>query len=493
MKKKNLFIFTLLVAVSLFVSPSNCLAKKDKENYHITVTVKNCPDSILLLGQYYAENIYILDTAHLDRHGRYVFSSSQKQLYPGLHFITTYDQREWVDFVIYNEPLDFSFSTDNADWVANMEVKNSRENEIFFDYQRTSGRISREFTEAMAKADSADKASLQRQHQSRQAEVKDSFITRYPNCMISKMMGATRDIVATVPFLSPSGDSLSSRERYDYLMKHYFDFMPLDDDMLVRTPKMVFYQHVMDYYDRYLKGAPPEVIIAYTDSLVAKARPSKEVFKWLVHTIKEKYLRSNITLYEAVAVHMVQRYYATGEAFWCSPTTIDEITERAAKMDRLLIGRTAPELILFDTLHVPHSLHHMPNRYKLLIFWSPTCGHCKTIVPALHKAFAELRKTYDIGGFAILSEPDEATRPKWRQFINQNNLDWVNLDGGEANVDWREVYDVVTTPQIYLLDENNTIIAKKLNAETFRTVVEGLCQKTVDHSPNGSLDSEPRR
>ena len=52
---------------------------------------------------------------------------------------------------------------------------------------------------------------------------------------------------------------------------------------------------------------------------------------------------------------------------------------------------------------------------------------------------------------------------------------WVHLNGAEANVDWREVYDVQTTPQIYLVDnEDHKFLAKKLNADILETIFQAL-------------------
>lgn len=469
MKIRTLFLIILTV-FPCFIP--DCLAKRD--NYKITLTIQGNTDSLMLMGYYYAENMYVLDTARRDSKGRFVFSSTTKELLPGMYFFSTAKQTKWVDFVVYHEKPFFTFSTNEADWTANMEVKGSKENEVLFDYQRASGLAYRENDELMLSADSAQRVQYRIQLQQKQVDIKNQTIQNHPNCMISKVMLATKEV--PTPFTSPEGDTLSNTQRYEYFMHHYFDNMPLDDDMLVRTPRQIFYQKVMDYFDKYLKGAPPETIIAYADSLIERSRPSKENFKWLVHSLKEKYLHSNITIYEAVCVHIIKRYYSTGEAFWCPPSTLDEINAAAEKWDRLLIGKVPPELILFDTNHVPHSLHNLPHRYKLLVFWSPTCGHCKVMIPALYEKYAQLCESYDIGAFAILSEPDEATRPKWHQFIAQHHLDWLNLDGGEANIDWHDVYDIVTTPQIYLLDENNQILAKKLNAETFEKIVKAICK-----------------
>lgn len=454
--------FCTLLFLMLLVSTS-AFAKKD--TYNFTLTIRGNDDTMMLLGFYFAGDTYILDSARIDRKGCFVFSSKDRNLEPGLYFFAN-RKGHYVDFVVYHEKLDFSFATDEADWTANMVVKGSKQNEQFYNYHRASKRIYDLYSDTAAATVSRRQLALD--------SMRADFILRYPDCMLSKMMQASNPII--VPTLSPSGDSLSNAQRRDYFIAHYFDNMPLDDDMLVRTPRNIFYRSVMDFFNKYLKGAPADLIISCADSLIDRARPAKENFKWLVHNITEMYLQSHITLYEAVYVHLVQRYYASGDAFWSSPSFIDQEVERANRTERLLIGKVAPELVLFDTNHLAYSLHRMQHRYKLLVFWSPTCGHCKSIIPQLYEKFEQYREQYDIGAMAILTEPDDNTRPAWKRFINEHHLHhWAHLDGGEANVDWHEVYDVVTTPQIYLIDSDNRIIAKKLNADTFEGNLKYYC------------------
>lgn len=306
----------------------------------------------------------------------------------------------------------------------------------------------------------------------RSDSLKLAFIAQYPDCMTSKIMLATRD--PEVPRVDANGDTLTQQQRSEYYLEHYFDYMPLDEDMIIRTPQAVFYQRFINYFDKYLHGAPPATIIKYADMVIERARPSKEVFKYLVHTLAEKYLQSNVIVYDEIYVHLIKKYYATGDAFWAAPSVIDDEVKRANTWEKLLVGKIAPELILRDTTGQFHSLHSQQHKYTLLVFWSPTCGHCKTMIPELYQKFSLYREKYDIQGFAILSEPDDHTRILWKKFINENHLDWLNLDGGEANVDWREVYDITSTPQIYLLDENHTIVGKKLNAELFERILKSI-------------------
>ena len=80
--------------------------------------------------------------------------------------------------------------------------------------------------------------------------------------------------------------------------------------------------------------------------------------------------------------------------------------------------------------------------------------------------------------FTILSDPDDKTRKEWKEFMVKHGMNspaWLSLDCGEANVDWHEVYDIQTTPQIYLIDENNIIQAKKLGENSLEGVLKSIC------------------
>ena len=241
-------------------------------------------------------------------------------------------------------------------------------------------------------------------------------------------------------------------------------------------------QRVIDYIEKYMRNWPPEMICPKLDALIDRAEPAEEVQKWLIYKLTDYYLQSNVMVYDEVYVHLVQRYFATGKAPWFSPSMIDEQIERANKWEHLLVGRESPELILFDTNHYAYSLHRMKGDYTILIFWSPTCGHCREIIPAVYKVFEEYQDSLNMTAFAILSEPDEATIVKWKKFLADHKMTshkWVNLNGGEANVDWREVYDITTTPQIYMIEnKNHTFIAKKLNAQILREICKSLTKQS---------------
>ena len=461
----------LLMAVLMAVP----VQARKKPKYEITLTINNGRDSVMYMGHYYAKGNHVLDTAFKDKKGRFVFSSMTDTLPYGLYFFAN-PQGTYVEFVVYHEKPFFTFETDNKDWTTNMQVKGSRQNDFLVQFHRIDAQYTKDLDQHVATMDSAAFAKYKYQKLMQLDSVKMSMIDLHPEMFLSKMMLCTKE--KEPPVLDEHGDTMSIHQRREYYLTHFFDNMMLEDNALVRTPKAVFYDRVMDFYDKVLKYAPPQVIISYMDPMLERAKAAPDVFQYLLMTLMQKYLQSNVMVYDEVYVHLVKEYYATDANFWSSPSNIDKELVRANKWERLLVGRVAPELILYDTLHVPHSLHALPHKWKLLVFWSPNCGHCQHIIPEVYRVFMKYQSQYDIGAFTILSDPDDKTRAEWKKFMAEKGMNspvWLSLDGGEANVDWHDVYDITTTPQIYLIDENNIIQAKKLGESSIENIITAIC------------------
>ena len=448
-----------------------------KPNYEVVFKIRNGRDTMMLMGYYKLRGNEVLDTAWIDKKGRFVFRSTSKTMEPGLYFFAN-QEGKYVEFVNYGEKPFFTFETEEGDWLANMKVKGSEQNEFFYDFHQKDMAITADLDRQQLLLDSADFARYRRQRLVELDSIKQSLILQHPGMFLSKMMLFTKE--NWPPRYKENGDTLTEQEAQEYYMTHYWDNLSLENDAMMRTPRAVYYDRVMAYFDRWLRYAMPETIIEYVDRYLDMVRPIPKMYQWSLVTLTQKYLQSNVMVHDAVYVHLVQKYYAADDNDWSSPSSIESELTRANKWERLLVGKEAPELILYDTLRIPHSLHALPGKWKLLIFWSPSCGHCQHIIPAVYKIFADHVQQYDLSVFAILSEPDDKNRKEWKKFLHDKGMDhpnWVNLDGGEANVDWHDVYDIQSTPQIYLLDEHNVIQAKKLTDASLENVLKALCEE----------------
>ena len=65
---------------------------------------------------------------------------------------------------------------------------------------------------------------------------------------------------------------------------------------------------------------------------------------------------------------------------------------------------------------------------------------------------------------------------EWKKFINDNKLNWINVhqpDNYKRAVT-KKIYDVMSTPYIYLLDENKIIKAKHIDSDQVLELIEIL-------------------
>jgi hypothetical protein len=67
---------------------------------------------------------------------------------------------------------------------------------------------------------------------------------------------------------------------------------------------------------------------------------------------------------------------------------------------------------------------------------------------------------------------------KWKKYIRDQKLDWINLADPNMRSNFRYEYNIETTPQIYILDGQKRIIAKKLDVEQ----IEDFIKKQIEIS-----------
>ena len=83
----------------------------------------------------------------------------------------------------------------------------------------------------------------------------------------------------------------------------------------------------------------------------------------------------------------------------------------------------------------------------------------------------------DVKSFAVATEFDIE---EWKKFLKEQKIeDWLNVadisfdDEGNplANSDWRDKYDIYSTPVVYLLDKEKKILAKRINHDQLKEII----------------------
>ncbi len=439
--------------------------------YEITIKIKGASKKMYYLGYYYGDKQYLKDSTFTDASGKMVFKGKEN-LQGGIYLIASAEKSLLFDFVVTEQT--FSLETDTIDYTGNMKVKNSAENTAFFEYSSFTTSIAREvdpFEKAYKKAKEDKDTAATRFNRDKIIEI-EKRLTDYrqkvtkekPNLLIAKIFNMMREIDVPTPPVLPNGrkDSLFG---YNYYKTHYFDNIDLSDDRIAYTP--VFHSKI-EYYITKVIPQIPDSINKAIDFVMSRAEKSKEVTKWCIFWITNHYETSQYMGMDAVFVHMVDNYYKdTIKAFWVDETLRYKITDRADNIRNNLLGKIAPNLIMPDTSFVMKELLAIKAKYTMLLFWDASCGRCKEEIPRLKVLYDKLAneqhsngKFFEVYAISLTSQAEE-----WKKFVFDNKLKWINVSDLYNNTKFRKLYDIYSTPVIYLLNEKKEIVAKRLSVE----------------------------
>ena len=93
----------------------------------------------MFLANYYGDKTYLSDTAFQKSKGNFIFEAN-KELPGGLYIVVSQDKKSLFEFLV-SDSRDIKFDTKGPDYVANMKISNSFENNLFYDYLQFSGAL----------------------------------------------------------------------------------------------------------------------------------------------------------------------------------------------------------------------------------------------------------------------------------------------------------------------------------------------------------------
>lgn len=444
----------------LLAFPFNSYSQK--QGYQIIVHIPAMKDTPCYLANYYGDKQYIQDTVRSDVNGTVVFEG-REQL-PGGIYLFVFPDKRYFELLVDKEQY-FTMETTWDDPINNMKVKGSKDNDLFYEYLKFAVQLQKNSMEAQEKLKAA-KSKADTTAVNDQLKVNDEKMTAYrkkymqdhPQTFLTKIFTTMPEpeIPKEIPTL-PNGRK-DSTYAYRYYKGHYLDNVDFSDSRLLRTP---LFAPKIEKYIKELTPQVPDSINKEAELLVEKAKADSEVFKYVLWWITYNYETSKIMGMDEVFVHMVEKYYMTNQAYWLDSAQLVKIIDRARKIAPNIIGNTAPELALKDTLGRWQILSKVPAKYTILVFWDPDCGHCQKEMPKLQEVYDKW-KSKGVEVYAVDIEVDDA---KWRKFIREKKLSWINVNDINHQSNFRQLYDIYSTPVIYILDDKKVIRAKRIGAE----------------------------
>jgi thiol-disulfide isomerase/thioredoxin len=290
----------------------------------------------------------------------------------------------------------------------------------------------------------------------------EEIIKKYPNTVTSKIFNFTKKITAPDPPKKADG-SIDSTFQLKWYRQHFFDHIDLGDDANLRMPRPFYNEKINEYLDK-LFIPNPDTLIQAIDFMVSKAKVNQETYKYILFQLVLKYQNPDIMGLDKVFVHIYDKYFATGEMdYWANDGMKKNLKDHADRLRKSLIGNVGANLIMQDAKLQPRSLYDLKNKYTIIYFFDPDCGHCKTETPILVDFYSHNRSKFNIEVYAVSAD---TSMQKMRDYIKEMKMQWITVNGPRTYVGhYQDLYDSMQTPTIYILDEKKKIIGKKLPAE----------------------------
>ncbi len=459
MKLKSLFIF-LTLAIQTAWAATITSDVVVQEGYEIKLTVSNLKDLTCYLGYNYGDKKYLQDTAHIATTGESFVFSGDKKLDGGVFFFYT-PSNSYFEILVGDEQH-FEIKTDTTDFIGKMEVKGSQENILFRDFQiymRNSQKKAKELSDKL-KSDEENKEDYSSQLDKLDKEVKEyrkQLIENNPEKFVATLIKATIDV--EVPEDKEALFKNDPLARYVFFKNHFFDNINFHDARLLRSPIL---QNKINYYLEKLTPSHPDSIAVSAIHIIEKAKANKEVFRYCVVSITNKYETSNIMGMDGVFVKIAEKYYLNGDAYWADEDLVNKIAKKINELKPTLIGSKAPNLNLIDTLGRQVNVQSLKASYIALYFYDPDCGYCKKKTPVLHELYINELKDKNVEVVAVCTVTDQK---KWKKFVDENKLSWTNLADPFLRNNFRAEYNIDTTPKLFILNKERKVIAKQLDVE----------------------------
>lgn len=144
---------------------------------------------------------------------------------------------------------------------------------------------------------------------------------------------------------------------------------------------------------------------------------------------------------------------------------LKEVLARIEAIEKTEIGQPYTDLTLCDAEGTAIPLSSVAGKagWVLLDFWATWCAPCCREIPHLRKAYAE----YKARGFEIYCVSLDNDEAKWRTFMADNDMPWINVLGIDA--DKRSTaaaaYGITSIPSNFLIAPDGIIAAKNLRGE----------------------------
>jgi len=140
-------------------------------------------------------------------------------------------------------------------------------------------------------------------------------------------------------------------------------------------------------------------------------------------------------------------------------------------LKKVAVGQPAPDFTLNTPEGTPFSLSSLKGQVVVIDFWASWCGPCRKENPHMVELYKELNpKGVEFFGVSL-----DDKKENWLKAIEDDGLTWKHASDLKG---WKsaaaKLYGVNSIPATVVIDQNGTIVAKKVFGDELKAEVEKL-------------------
>ena len=190
----------------------------------------------------------------------------------------------------------------------------------------------------------------------------------------------------------------------------------------------------LDFYFDKMVAPLPDSITNEIDRLVEKTSFNTDLRDFILWHLLEKYRHPEYMSQDQVFVWLYDHYFSKLEIKDLNAANLALIRDKAETFRRLAIFNLAPNFAINDSV----DLHSVESEYTVLFFYDHDCDVCQ-------------QEMQELDSVCVV-------HPEITVLSIDMNTDDIRVDA------LYDLYDIETTPLIYVLDRDKRIMAKKIRA-----------------------------
>lgn len=197
----------------------------------------------------------------------------------------------------------------------------------------------------------------------------------------------------------------------------------------------------IDFYFDVLVSPLPDSITLEISRLVKRTENNTDLRDFFLWKLLDKYQCPEYMTQDQVFVWLYDQYFSKLEIKDLNPANLTLIREKAERLRRLALYQPAPNFKFSESV----DLQSIESKYTVLFFYDHDCNLCQQELRDLDSVF--------------MAHPEITTLA-------------IDMNTNDASLDvLYDLYDIETTPLIYVLDRDKRIIAKKIRAKQIPLIV----------------------